>query len=98
MDTRITGSLDDATPEEWDEAGRTLAAKIERSISSVNKRMEGGTHYTKHTVQVWDIVEMYGLDFFEGNVLKYLLRDKDNRMEDLRKCKHYLEKLIERKL
>ena len=30
-----------------------------------------------------------------GNVLKYLLRDKGNKKEDLEKAVHYLEKIIE---
>ena len=55
----------------------------------------GGTHYSKHTIQPWDIIDEYGLNFYEGNVLKYLLRKKDNRREDLEKCQHYLEKCIE---
>jgi len=36
----------------------------------------GGTHYSKHKIQPWDIIDEYGLNFYEGNVLKYLLRKK----------------------
>lgn len=53
-----------------------------------------GNHYSKHKIQVWDIVTEYELNFFEGNILKYLLRRKDNRKLDLLKAQHYLEKLI----
>ena len=54
-------------------------------------------YYTKHKIQPWDIIEEYNLDFFEWNVLKYLLRYKDkNGVEDLKKAKHYLEKVIDR--
>lgn len=55
----------------------------------------GGKHYTAHEVQPWDIIDMYGLSFYEGNVLKYLLRQKGRRIEDLQKAKHYLERMIE---
>src|SRR5579859_7365880 len=39
-----------------------------------DKRQVGGDHYTKHTLQPWDIIDAYGFDFYEGNALKYLLR------------------------
>lgn len=55
----------------------------------------GGSHYKKHIIQPWDIIDEYGLGFYEGNVLKYLLRDKGNKREDLEKAVHYLEKMLE---
>ena len=56
----------------------------------------GGSHYKKYSIQPWDIIDCYNLNFYEGNVLKYLLRYRDkNGVEDLKKAKHYLEKLIE---
>ena len=56
----------------------------------------GGDHYSRHSIQPWDVIEEYGLDFWEGNALKYLLRRKDgvSRTEDLRKAVHYLEHQI----
>lgn len=51
----------------------------------------GGNHYKEHAIQPWDIIIEYGLDYFEGNALKYLLRRKNNRFEDLSKAIHYLE-------
>ncbi len=59
-----------------------------------NKQI-GGDHYLKHVIQPWDIIDEYHLNFYEGNVLKYLLRNKGSRLEDLEKAKHYLDKLIE---
>lgn len=64
-------------------------------IHPASTRQVGGEHYQKK-IQPWDVVEAYELDYFEGNVLKYLLRRKVNRLEDLRKAAHYLEKVIER--
>jgi len=34
---------------------------------------------------VCDIIDEYDLNYYEGNILKYLLRTKDNRIEDLKK-------------
>ena len=55
----------------------------------------GGDHYKKHLTQPWDIIDDYNLNFYEGNVLKYLLRTKNNRKEDIQKAIHYLEKILE---
>lgn len=56
----------------------------------------GGQHYKNKAMQPWDIIDAWGLDFYEGNVLKYLLRSKfKNGVEDLKKARHYLDKKIE---
>lgn len=58
----------------------------------------GGDHYRQTKIQPWDIIDDWGLDFYRGNALKYLLRAgrKGPTLEDLRKAKHYIEKCIER--
>ena len=54
-----------------------------------------GNHYEKHNIMPWDIIDEYKLDFYEWNVIKYILRYKDkNWLEDLKKAKHYLDKVI----
>lgn len=55
----------------------------------------GGTHYQR-TIQPWDIIETYDLNFWEGNAIKYICRQKGDRIEDLKKAVHYLEHEIER--
>lgn len=56
----------------------------------------GGNHYSKLTIQPWDVIKSWGMGFFDGNAIKYLCRWKDKGgIEDLRKAKHYIEKLIE---
>ena len=36
------------------------------------------------------------LDYFQGNVVKYVSRYKDkNGLEDLKKARHYIDKIIE---
>lgn len=58
----------------------------------------GGDHYKiLGKYQPWEIIDVLGLDFFEGSVLKYLLRwRKKNGVEDLRKAIHTLQRMIER--
>lgn len=53
----------------------------------------GGDHYLR-AIQPWDIIRAWDLGYFEGNVLKYVLRHKyKNRKEDIEKAIHYLEYL-----
>ena len=59
----------------------------------------GGDHYKKQgaTMQPWAIIDAWGLDFYAGNVLKYILRHQyKDRVEDLRKARHYLDRMIEK--
>lgn len=53
----------------------------------------GGSHYLK-AIQPWDIIRAWDLNYWEGNVVKYVLRHEyKNRKEDLEKAIHYLEYL-----
>ncbi len=63
---------------------------------SVRDQQVAGTHYQK-AIQPWDIISEWKLDFWEGNVVKYILRWKHkDGLQDLKKAKHYLEYLIAR--
>ena len=66
----------------------------------LRERQVGGDHYRTHEIQPWDVVDAYGLSFYEGNVLKYLLRRKVDtaRLTDLYKARHYLDKCIDREI
>jgi len=55
----------------------------------------GGTHYNKHNIQPWNIIDEYKLDYYKGNAIKYILRDKTNNIEDIEKAIHYLEYWLE---
>ena len=65
--------------------------------TKLTNKQVGGDHYKRFKFQVWDIVDEYKLNYYEGNALKYILRNKDNRIEDLQKAIHYLEKEIANK-
>jgi len=64
-------------------------------LKPTHRNQVGGTHYKEHKVQPWDIIDEYGFNFYEGSALKYLMRIKDDRVTDLKKAIHYLEKEIE---
>lgn len=56
----------------------------------------GGSHY-KRAHQPWEIIEEWELDYWAGNVVKYILRYKyKNGVEDLEKARHYLDYLIQK--
>ena len=59
-----------------------------------NFRQVGGNHYKRGKMQPWDVIDAFKLNFYEGNAVKYILRKKDKRVEDLQKAIHYLEKEI----
>lgn len=64
-----------------------------------NERQVGGGHYKKGKgiVEHWDIVAQHELDYFQGQITKYVMRWKlkGNGVEDLEKARHFLEKYIE---
>lgn len=65
-------------------------------IGSANDRQVGGDHYKTSGPQHWDMVVEFDLDYFQGQITKYLFRwRRKNGLEDLEKAKHYLEKYIE---
>lgn len=65
-------------------------------MSSANETQIAGDHYKTLGIQPWDYVAANGLGYFEGNVVKYVTRWRDKGgVEDLRKARHYLDKLIE---
>lgn len=63
---------------------------------SANATQVGGDHYKTQVIQPWDFIASNGIGFLAGNVVKYVARYKaKNGMEDLKKARHYLDKLIE---
>ena len=74
-------SIDDATPEEWDQAIDALA---------INNQV-GGNHYKGNRIQPIEYIYANGLSWSMGNVLKLITRSKANKVEDLLKAKHYID-------
>ena len=65
-------------------------------MDNANQNQVGGTHYKSKAIQPWDYIAANELGYFEGNIVKYVSRWKDKGgLDDLRKARHYLDKLIE---
>jgi hypothetical protein len=63
---------------------------------TANDVQVAGNHYKSKAVQPWDYIVANNLGYLEGNIIKYVSRWKDKGgVDDLRKARHYLDKLIE---
>lgn len=63
--------------------------------SKANEIQVAGGHY-KSSMQHWDFVVANDLNYFEGQITRYVTRcRKKNGLEDLLKAMHFLEKYIE---
>jgi len=62
------------------------------------ERVNHPSHYNHGVIEVIDAIEDWDLNFCEGNVIKYVARHrhKGEPLEDLKKAKWYLERLIAR--
>ena len=64
-------------------------------MNNANSRQVAGTHYA-NDVQHWDWVWANDLDYFQGQITKYVARwKKKNGIQDLKKAQHFLEKYLE---
>ena len=54
-------------------------------------------HYNTGKIEVIDAIESWKMGFCDGNVIKYVARHKHKgrHIEDLKKAKWYLERLIQ---
>ena len=65
---------------------------------TANEEQIGGTHYKAKSIQPWDYIAANEIGYFEGNIIKYISRWQDKGgVDDLKKARHYLDKLIELK-
>lgn len=71
-----------------------------RTDFKANERQVAGTHY-RHSVQHWDYAAANGLDYFEGQITKYVTRWRKKhltaagRLDDIQKALHFAEKFAE---
>ena len=69
--------------------------------SKANQMQVAGNHYKEAGVQPWQVIDTWPVEqqigFHRGNALKYLMRmgSKDERLQEIKKARHYLDKLIE---
>jgi len=70
-------------------------------VAQARDVQEGGSHYREMNVQPWDVIDTWPreqrIGFHRGNALKYLMRmgTKDEQIKEIRKARHYLDKLLE---
>jgi len=66
-------------------------------LKKLSERVDHPAHYNQGKYEVIDVIQDWGLDFTEGNVVKYVARSKhkENRVEDLKKARWYLDYLIQ---
>lgn len=60
--------------------------------------MTGPAYYDgANGLQPFDIIDEFSLDFYEGNIVKYIVRwRKKDGISDLRKARTYIDELIKR--
>lgn len=65
-------------------------------MSSANDTQIGGDHYRELKYQHWDWVRDAEIDYFRGQITKYVIRwRRKNGIQDLEKATHYIHKLCE---
>ena len=67
-------------------------------MSNKKEMVNHPSHYNQGSIEVIDFIEDWELDFTTANIIKYVVRSpyKNNALEDLKKAKFYLERLINR--
>ena len=65
-------------------------------LRSYSELVNHPDHYNQGKIEVIDAIQDWGLDFIEGNVVKYVARSrhKSSRVGDLKKARWYLDYLI----
>ena len=68
----------------------------ERNEAILDKQI-GGDHYKDCKIQPVEYIHANGLDYFEGNVIKYITRHttKGEGKKDIEKVIHYAELILE---
>lgn len=64
--------------------------------SPANSIQHGGNHYKEMAIEPWDYIISNNIGYLEGNAIKYISRWREKGgIEDLKKARHYIDKLIE---
>ena len=70
--------------------------EVKKRESSALDKQVSGNHYKGCSIQPIEYIHANGLDYFQGNVIKYTTRHKDkNGKADIEKAIHYLELILE---
>lgn len=76
--------------------GRTDKNTDEQKRSGSAERINHPPHYTMGGVEAISVIDAWKLNFYLGNVLKYICRagKKENELEDLQKAAWYLNRYV----
>jgi hypothetical protein len=80
------------------DATRAIIQEQRKQLEALkaNDVQVAGNHYKSKAIQPWDYIVDNNLGYLEGNIVKYVSRWKDKGgVDDLKKARHYLDKLIE---
>ena len=74
--------------------------QVEKIVEHQNKALDkqvGGNHYKDCKIQPVEYIYSNGLDFLEGNVVKYITRHrtKGDGESDIRKVIHYAQMILQ---
>tara|TARA_R100001443_G_scaffold105850_1_gene115027 strand:+ start:64 stop:561 length:498 start_codon:yes stop_codon:yes gene_type:complete len=96
--------LSDVVEDTREQVGGFIKSDIEVVVEedckqkySYEQSVNHPSHYNKTSLEVIDAIDIWGLNFSEGNVIKYLLRakHKNNAREDLEKALWYVQRLLD---
>ena len=77
----------------WMFDGRCWVQQIESSALDIQV---AGSHYKDLKIQPVEYIEANKLDYFQGNVVKYVTRHRSkNKADDIRKAIHYCQLILE---
>jgi hypothetical protein len=80
----------------WDTGRPETGVAQQPTPSRANDTQVAGDHYKQFKYETWDVILDWGLGYLDGNAVKYLSRWRHkNGIEDLKKARHYIDKLIE---
>ena len=73
--------------------GKSSSLKPHRATESATDKQIGGEHYKQYKIQPIEFIVANKLDFIQGNIIKYALRNKagENPDEKWNKIIHYCE-------
>lgn len=71
-------------------------AKYTTDETPEQEELQHPPRYTQGSIECWDYIIDKDMGYLEGNIIKYITRYKlKNGIEDLKKARNYLDKLIE---
>ena len=80
----------------WDTGRPETGVAQQPASPRANDTQVAGNHYKQFQIEPWDAIIDWNLGYLDGNAVKYLSRWRHkNGIEDLKKARHYIDKLLE---